>query len=118
MRTLTTLFRAIAGLFIDDGWLALAIGIVVAVAAVVAAIAPAVPMAAGVVLLVGCPALLFGNVTRAANRGIRSTTFVAASGESAVMDPGATSTSAARNQGGNASCRLGCNDSPPRIVLP
>jgi len=106
-------------LFIDDGWLALAIGIVVAVAAVVAAIAPAVPMAAGVVLLVGCPALLFGNVTRAANRGIRfDETFVAASGESAVMDPCATSASAARNQGGNASCRLGCNDSPPRIVLP
>ena len=65
MRTLTTLFRAIADLFIDDGWLALAIGIVVAVAAVVAAIVPAVPMAAGVVLLVGCLGVLLGNAMSA-----------------------------------------------------
>ena len=58
MRTLIGIFRELAGLFIDDGLLALAICVVVVLAAIVAAIAPAVPIAAGVVLLVGCLGVL------------------------------------------------------------
>jgi len=58
MKTLIGIFRELAGLFIDDGLLALAISAVVALAAIVAAIAPAVPIAAGVVLLVGCLGVL------------------------------------------------------------
>jgi len=68
MKTLINIFRELTGLFIDDGLFALAIGVVVALTAIVAAIAPAVPIAAGVVLLVGCLGVLLGNVTRA---GIR-----------------------------------------------
>jgi len=58
MRTLVNVFRELAGLFIDDGLFALAIGVVVVLAAIVAAIAPAVPIAAGAVLLVGCLGVL------------------------------------------------------------
>ena len=68
MRTLINIFRELTGLFIDDGLFALAIGVVVVLTAIVAAIAPAVPIAAGVVLLVGCLGVLLGNVT---STGIR-----------------------------------------------
>ena len=64
MKTLVDIFRELTGLFIDDGLFALAIGVVVVLTAIVAAIAPAVPIAAGVVLLVGCLGVLLGNVTR------------------------------------------------------
>jgi hypothetical protein len=43
---------------------------------------------------------------------------VAASGESAVMDPIRDFGERGAQRGGNASCRLGCSDSSPRIVLP
>jgi hypothetical protein len=68
MKTLINILRELAGLFIDDGLLALAIGVVVVLAAIVAAIAPAVPIAAGIVLLVGCLGALVGNVMRAGKR--------------------------------------------------
>ena len=68
MKTLINIFRELTGLFIDDGLFALAIGVVVVLAAIVAAIAPPVPIAAGVVLLVGCLGVLLGNVT---STGIR-----------------------------------------------
>ncbi len=68
MKTLINIFRELAGLFIDDGSLALAVGAVVVFAAIVAAIAPAVPIAAGVVLLAGCLGALVGNVIRAGRR--------------------------------------------------
>ena len=68
MKTLVNIFRELAGLFIDDGLFALAIGVVVVLAVIVAAVAPAVPIAAGVVLLVGCLGVLLGNVT---STGIR-----------------------------------------------
>ncbi len=68
MKTLIGIFRELVGLFIDDGLLALAICVVVVLAAIVAAIAPAVPMAAGIVLLVGCLGALFSNVMRARKR--------------------------------------------------
>jgi hypothetical protein len=68
MKTLINIFRELASLFIDDGLLALAISVVVVSAAIVAAIAPAVPIAAGIVLLVGCLGALVSNVMRAGKR--------------------------------------------------
>src|SRR6266853_725611 len=50
------------------GLFALALSVVVVLAAIVAAIAPAVPIAAGVVLLVGCLGVLLGNVTSTRTR--------------------------------------------------
>jgi len=67
MRVLTGILRELAGLFVDDGWLAIAILGVVALAAVVAALTPAGSLAAGVVLVCGRLAVLFINV-RAAQR--------------------------------------------------
>jgi len=68
MKTLINIFRELVGLFIDDGSLALAISVVVVFAALAAAIAPAVPIAAGIVLVVGCLGALVGTVTRAGKR--------------------------------------------------
>ena len=68
MKTLIGIFRELAGLFVDDGLLALAIGVVVVLAATVAAVAPGVPIAAGIVLLAGCLGVLFSNVVRAGKR--------------------------------------------------
>ena len=68
MKTLVNIFRELAGLFIDDGLFALALSVVVVLAAIVAAIAPAVPIAAGVVLLAGCLGVLLGNVTSTGTR--------------------------------------------------
>jgi len=62
-------FTELLALFVDDGWLALAIVGVVAVTALVAVLAPHVPVAAGIVLLVGCLGVLFGNVIRTRHRG-------------------------------------------------
>jgi hypothetical protein len=59
----------LVGLFVDDGWLALAIIGVVAVTALIAALAPHGPVAAGIVLLVGCLGVLFGNVMRTRHSG-------------------------------------------------
>ena len=65
MKTVINILRELAGLFIDDGLLAVAIGAVVLLAAIVAAFVPGVPIAAGVVLLTGCLGVLFSNVMRA-----------------------------------------------------
>jgi hypothetical protein len=67
MKTLISIFRGLAGLFIDDGLLALAISVVVVCAATVAALVPDLPIVAGIVLLVGCPGVLFSNVMGARN---------------------------------------------------
>jgi len=68
MNTLINILRELAGLFIDDGLLAVAISAVVAFAATVSAIAPAEPMAAGIVLLAGCLGVLWSNVVSAGKR--------------------------------------------------
>ena len=68
MKTLINIFHELTGLFIDDGLFALAISVVVVLAAIVAAIAPAAPIAAGIVLLVGCLGVLLGNVTSTGTR--------------------------------------------------
>ena len=68
MSALTTLLRELAGLFVDDGSLALAILAIVAVAGICVVLTPNVPLLAGAVLLLGCLAVLLANVLRAARR--------------------------------------------------
>jgi hypothetical protein len=64
--TLAAILRDIAGLFVDDGSLALAIVGVVVIAAILAALAPAMPLLAGAALVLGCLGVLLVNVRRAA----------------------------------------------------
>jgi hypothetical protein len=68
MRTLTAILREVAGLFVDDGSLALAILAVVAVAAFLAIVLKTSAFAVGLVLLGGCVAVLIENVIRTAQR--------------------------------------------------
>lgn len=68
MRMLAGLLRELAGLFVDDGALALAILGVVALAAIVAALMPGASLLAGAVLLFGCLGVLILNTMRAASR--------------------------------------------------
>jgi hypothetical protein len=61
----------LAGLFVDDGWLALGIIAVVACAGLSATFLPDLPLVTGAVLLFGCLGVLVANVAlsvRAANR--------------------------------------------------
>ena len=66
MNPLINLFRELSGLFVDDGALALAILIVVALAALMILLMPSQSLAAGAILLFGCLGVLFVNVVRAA----------------------------------------------------
>jgi hypothetical protein len=68
MRTLVAILREIAGLFVDDGSLALAILAVVGVAAFLAIVLKVSALAVGFVLLGGCAAVLIENVIRTAQR--------------------------------------------------
>jgi hypothetical protein len=68
MKALSALLGELIGLFVDDGWLALAILAVVALAGICAALTPNVPLLPGAVLLFGCPGVLLANVLRAARR--------------------------------------------------
>jgi hypothetical protein len=68
MRTLISILREIAGLFVDDGSLALAILAVVGVAAFLAIILKASTLAVGIVLLGGCAAVLIENIMRTVRR--------------------------------------------------
>jgi hypothetical protein len=68
MSALATVFRELAGLFVDDGALALAIVAIVVLAAIVAALMPDLPWAAGVVLLFGSLGALVLNVMSAGRR--------------------------------------------------
>jgi uncharacterized membrane protein YdjX (TVP38/TMEM64 family) len=65
---MTMLLRELAGLFVDDGALALAIIAVVVIAAIVAMLIPEVPLAAGAILLFGCLAALLVSVAGAGRR--------------------------------------------------
>jgi hypothetical protein len=60
--------RELAGLFVDDGALALAIIAVVALAGIAATLMPEIRLAAGAILLFGCLAVLFASVARATRR--------------------------------------------------
>ena len=68
MNTMVNVLRELMGLFVDDGALALAIVAIVVLAAVVAALMPDLPLAAGVVLPVGCLRALLLNVISAGRR--------------------------------------------------
>jgi uncharacterized membrane protein YdjX (TVP38/TMEM64 family) len=65
MTALTNVLRELAGLFVDDGALALVIMAVVVVAGVAAMLLPEVPLVAGGILLFGCLAALLSSVARA-----------------------------------------------------
>jgi hypothetical protein len=68
MIVLVNVLREIAGLFVDDGALALAILAVVLVAGIVATLVPEIPLAAGAILLFGCLGVLVLNVASAGRR--------------------------------------------------
>jgi uncharacterized membrane protein YdjX (TVP38/TMEM64 family) len=68
MSAVMSVLRQFAGLFVEDGWLALAILFIVALAAALALLLPRLPLAAGVTLLFGCLGVLLANVMRAARR--------------------------------------------------
>ena len=68
MKALQALLRELAGLFVEDGALALAIVAVVALAGISAAFAPDVPITTGAILLFGCLGVLFVNVMKARRR--------------------------------------------------
>jgi hypothetical protein len=66
MSALVSVLRQFAGLFVEDGWLALAILCIVALAGVVVLLVPRLSLVAGVILLFGCLGVLVANVIRAA----------------------------------------------------
>jgi hypothetical protein len=68
MNGLKAAFREVAGLFVEDGALALEIIAVVLLAGACTRLFPDNPSAAGAILLVGCLAALGANVARAARR--------------------------------------------------
>jgi hypothetical protein len=68
MTALASLLRELAGLFVDDGALALAIIAVVIAAAILATLMPDIPLAAGAILLFGCLGVLLSNSIRASRR--------------------------------------------------
>lgn len=65
MKLLTAIVHEVIGLFIDDGWLALGILIVVALAALSELLMADTRITGGAILLFGCLAVLFVNVVRA-----------------------------------------------------
>jgi uncharacterized membrane protein YdjX (TVP38/TMEM64 family) len=66
MKVLLDILRELAGLFVDDGALALAIIGVIMVAAIFAALMPNMPLLAGAILLFGCLGVLLVNTMGAA----------------------------------------------------
>lgn len=68
MTALVNVLRELAGLFVDDGALALAIIAIVVLAGMVAMLMPDVPLAAGAILLFGCLAALLSSVATADRR--------------------------------------------------
>ena len=66
MTILVTASRMLVGLFVDDGALAIAILMVVLFSGVFSILIPDMPLVAGAVLLIGCLAVLFANVMKAA----------------------------------------------------
>ncbi len=68
MTALINLLRELAGLFVDDGALALAIIAIVVLAGMVAMLMPDIQLAAGAILLFGCLAALLSSVARSDRR--------------------------------------------------
>lgn len=68
MKTLMGIAGSLAGLFVEDGALALAILGVVAIAGICATLVPNAGPASGAILLFGCLGVLLLNVIRAGRR--------------------------------------------------
>jgi hypothetical protein len=68
MTLIANAIRQIVKLFVDDGWLALAIIVVVAIVALLARLVPDLSLAAGAILLFGCLGILLANVLVSAAR--------------------------------------------------
>ncbi|MEA2897574.1 MAG: hypothetical protein QOJ84_3189 [Bradyrhizobium sp.] len=68
MIILASVWRELAGLFVDDGALALAIVAVVLLAGILATLMQDIPLAAGAILLFGCLGMLFSNAVGAGQR--------------------------------------------------
>jgi len=70
MKNFAAPLRELAGLFVEDGALALAIAAVVVFAGIIAALAPATTASwlSGCILLVGCLGVLVANVLTAKRR--------------------------------------------------
>jgi len=66
MNILVTASQTLVGLFVDDGSLAIAILMIVLVSWIFSILTPDMPLVAGAILLVGCLAVLFANVMKAA----------------------------------------------------
>ena len=66
MNILVTASQTLVGLFVDDGSLAIAILMIVLVSWIFSILTPDMPLVAGVVLLIGCLAVLFANIMKAA----------------------------------------------------
>ena len=64
MNMLATVFRELAGLFVDDGALALEIVAVIVLAGISANLVPEIPLLTGAILLFGCLGALFANVIK------------------------------------------------------
>jgi hypothetical protein len=62
VKNLAAPLRELAGLFVEDGALALAIVAIVVFAGIIAALAPAASWLSGAILLVGCLGVLVANV--------------------------------------------------------
>jgi hypothetical protein len=62
MNMLKAIFWEVAGLFVDDGLLALEILVVVGLAALSASVVPEAPLVAGAILWLGCLGMLWINV--------------------------------------------------------
>jgi hypothetical protein len=68
MKNLAALLGQLAGMFVEDGALALAIIGVVVLAGLVAVLVPAESWLSGIILLLGCLGVLVTNVARAKRR--------------------------------------------------
>jgi hypothetical protein len=68
MMALSTIWRELVGLFIDDGSLAMAILAVVLLSGFFTIMAPSIPLAAGAILLFGTSGVLLANVIGARPR--------------------------------------------------
>ena len=68
MTMLVTASRMLAGLFVDDGSLAMAILVIVLLSWTFSTLMPDMLLAVGAMLLIGCLAVLFANVMKAARR--------------------------------------------------
>ena len=66
MNILVAASRTLVGLFVDDGLLAIAILMIVLVSGIFSILMADMPLVAGAMLLIGCLAVLFANVMKAA----------------------------------------------------